>query len=314
MEGTAFYFSWEITLMEALQRNMGSLSVMIMSCITLLGEEMVMVAVLGFLYWCFDKKAAKKIGTAIMVGIVFNPMIKNIAVRRRPYFDSPGIKCLKPVNAKADIYDIAAQGYSFPSGHSLNSAILYGSLPLYWKKTFLRVIAFVIPLLVGISRVVLGVHYPTDVLASWIVGAVVVIMIHYAEEHVKDENLFHAILFVLALGGIFYCRTTDYFTSLGLMAGFFLSIPFEKKYVNFRETGNPLAAALRLIGGFAVYFGGNTLLKLPFSKEFLAQPVMAAFLVRTARYAVVSFIMLAIYPMLFGKIIKEKEEPEQKAG
>ena len=62
--------------------------------------------------------------------------------------------------------------------------------------------------------------------------------------------------------------------------------------------------ALRMVGGFAVYFGLNTLLKLPFSKEFLEQPVMAAFLVRTVRYAIVVFVMLAVYPMLFGKVIK----------
>ena len=304
MEGTIFYYPWEVELMEMIQRNMGAAATAAASFFTMFGEEMIMIAIIGFLYWCLDKKAARFIGTNIMIGVVVNPMLKNIALRRRPYFDNPGIKCLKPVHADADIYDIAAQGYSFPSGHSMNSAILYGTFPLLWKKTFFRVLAVALPFLVGLSRVALGVHYPTDVLVGWIAGIAVVVGISYAQSHVRNENAFHAVIFVLALGGIFYCRTSDYFTALGMMAGFFLAVPFEKKYVNFKETRNPVAVALRMVGGFAVYFGLNTLLKLPFSKEFLEQPVMAAFLVRTVRYAIVVFVMLAVYPMLFGKVIK----------
>jgi membrane-associated phospholipid phosphatase len=48
-------------------------------------------------------------------------MAKNIALRRRPYFDHESIHILRVVEPEADIYDIAAQGYSFPSGHSTNA-------------------------------------------------------------------------------------------------------------------------------------------------------------------------------------------------
>ena len=50
---------------------------------------------------------------------------------------------------------------------------------------------------------------------------------------------------------------------------------------------------------FAVYYALNTLLKLPFSKEWLDSGELSANLVRTARYAVILFILLAIYPKAF---------------
>ena len=307
MEGITFYYDWEVALMEALQSGLGSFGTAVASFISMFGEEMLMIAILGFLYWCFDKKAAKFIGTNIMVGLLVNPLAKNLALRRRPYFDNPGIKCLKPVDASADIYDISAQGYSFPSGHSTNSVILYGTFPLLWKRRVINILAVLIPLLVGISRFLLGVHYPTDVLAGWILGVCIVLLVSWLQKRVRNENILHLLLFIAMLPGIFYCRTDDYFTGLGMMAGFFLAIPFEQRFVNFRETRNPLAALLRVLGGFAVYFGSNTLLKLPFSKDFLESEAAAAFLVRSARYAIVVFLMIAVYPLLFGKIIRPKE-------
>ncbi len=69
-------------------------------------------------------------------------------------------------------------GFSFPSGHALVSTCLYGSLAiLIWKQKWplkLRValctIIAIMILLVGLSRVYLGVHYPSDVLAGFILG------------------------------------------------------------------------------------------------------------------------------------------------
>lgn len=67
---------------------------------------------------------------------------------------------------------------SFPSGHTVNSAIVYLTIgailaraqPSRGLSVYLMSAAFALALLVGVSRVYLGVHYPTDVLAGWAVG------------------------------------------------------------------------------------------------------------------------------------------------
>ena len=196
MDGNTFYFQWEALLIETIQSRMGDAAVAVASFFTLFGEEVIMIAVLGFLYWVYDKQFARFVGTNIMVGLIVNPMIKNVVFRRRPYFDIAGVQCFKPVDGSAGIYDIAAQGYSFPSGHTLNSTILYGSLPKYKKNCVLLVIAIAVPLLVGASRVMLGVHFPTDVLAGWIFGTVILFLVSYLQTHIKRQNLFHLILFL----------------------------------------------------------------------------------------------------------------------
>ena len=287
--------------MEMIQSHLGPFGTAAASFFTLFGEEIVIIAILGFLYWCVDKKAAQFIGTNIMVGLAANLMIKNLFLRRRPYFDHPQIKCLKAPDGSADIYDISAQGYSFPSGHAMNSAVCYGTGAMLIKKRSIRILTAVLPLLIGVSRVVLGVHYPTDVLAGWILGAAVLLLVSYLQRSVKNRDLFHLLLFICALPGILWCRTDSYYTVLGAMAGFFLSIPFEEKYVRFENTKNPLTAAVRLTAGLAVYFGANVLLKMPFSESFLNSASYGEFAVRTVRYMIITFLMLAVYPMLFGK-------------
>lgn len=299
MTGTTFYLPFEPVLMEWLQSFMGPAGVAVASAVTMLGEELVLIAVLGFIYWCWDKELGKNMGVSIVVGITWNPLFKNIVLRRRPYFDNPGIKCLKPVDSSADIYDISAQGYSFPSGHSTNAAILYGSLPVYKRNRWLTVIGIVLPLLVGVSRVLLGVHYPTDVLVGWVMGAAIVLLLAWLQRTVKRRWLLHLILFLTALPGVFYCKTTDYYTAIGLMAGLFLAIPFEERFVRFENTREPLWCVLRVAGGFACYFALNTALKLPFPKELLESATTAAFLIRAVRYAIVAFVCFGVYPILF---------------
>ena len=164
--GNTFYFQWEVFLMEWLQANISSTGISIISFFSMFGEELFLILVVGFVYWSYDKKLGRLIGMSAIMGLIWNTMIKNIALRRRPYFDHENINILRVVDPEADINNIAAQGFSFPSGHSTNVATVFGSLATNVRKRWLTVAAIVIPLLTGFSRVVVGAHYPTDVLAS----------------------------------------------------------------------------------------------------------------------------------------------------
>lgn len=291
--------------MEWLQATLGETGTSIISLFSMFGEELFMIVVMGFIYWSLNKKAGETVAAAIVTNTVWFPMIKNVALRRRPYFDNPGIKCLRPVDADADLYDIAKQGYSFPSGHSASSAAVYGSIARFFKKNWLTAIALTITFLVGVSRFCVGVHYPTDVLAGWGLGAIIVFLVPLMERKMKSKAAMFGLLFLVSLPGIFYCRTTDYFTGLGMMIGFFAGILFENKYVNFENTKKPLAMILRVAGGIVLYLAVSTLLKMPFSAEFLETESAACFAVRVARYAIVCFIEVGIYPMLFKtKVLK----------
>ncbi len=297
--GNSFAFDWEVSLMEWLQTNLPSGAVSVISFFSAFGEELLLVLILGLLYWGFDKKMGKTVGVNVLMGLIWNPMIKNVFLRRRPYFDHEGIKILRVVDKSADAYDIAAQGFSFPSGHSADAVTMYTSIAMQLKKRWMTCLAVILPLLVGFSRVVVGAHYPTDVLAGWALGCLSICVVSLLRKAIKNEPAFYGVLLLTAIPGLFYCRSADYFTSLGLMLGFMAGDLFEQKKVRFENTRNLFRCALRAVGGAAIFFALNTLLKLPFSKDFLESAVFASFMVRCLRYAVTAFVLFGIYPMVF---------------
>jgi undecaprenyl-diphosphatase len=77
-------------------------------------------------------------------------------------------------------YSAYASGTSFPSGHSMMSAVTYLTLGALLArsqerkrlKAYFLLVAIFLTLAVGVTRVYLGVHWPTDVLAGWTAGAV----------------------------------------------------------------------------------------------------------------------------------------------
>ena len=298
--------------MEAIQAHLGSFGIKLASLLSTLGEELVLIIILGFVYWSWDKNKGRGIGLNVIMGVVYNPIIKNIALRRRPYMDNPSIQCLKPVDSDASIYDIKAQGYSFPSGHSMNSMLAYGSLAYFFRTKALKIVGVVLPLLIGISRFCVGVHYPTDVLIGWVIGVAIIFLMPWLTKKVPNKLVLYPIIFVISCVGCFYCRTNDYFTGLGMMAGFFIADIFEERVVKFENTRVWWRCVLRVLIGGAIFVALNTVLKLPFPEWMLEAENALGYAIRTVRYAVIMFIEIGVYPMAF-RILDNKEKKAAKA-
>lgn len=83
--------------------------------------------------------------------------------------------------------------YSFPSGHSSAAALILGCLILLtwqvvrrnWVKVIITTILVILVLAIGFSRVYVGAHYPSDVLAGWCLGTVVVTGFQLLFSHFK---------------------------------------------------------------------------------------------------------------------------------
>jgi undecaprenyl-diphosphatase len=121
---------------------------------------------LGICWWRQAGRRRKAIALALglAVSAVLGQALKQIFARPRPH--------LLP-------WLTAASGWSFPSGHALNAATVAGLLawligrrPSGWRGVALVAALALWAALVGVSRVYLGVHYPSDVLASLALGGV----------------------------------------------------------------------------------------------------------------------------------------------
>ena len=116
----------------------------------------------------------------ILLASLLNSLLKITIARDRP-------ELLEPI--------IVERGFSFPSGHSALGMVAYGVLAVLISRSRLpaRVrVAIVVALgvlvgLIGISRIWLGVHYPTDVLAGWTAGGVIVLIYAALTRRVSPE-------------------------------------------------------------------------------------------------------------------------------
>ena len=124
----------------------------------------ILVLSLGFIFLLKNKKDAKYITTNLVLVFLLNRILKLIVARERP----------------SVLRLVSEEGYSFPSGHSMVSMGFYGFLiylsykNIKSKKIKIPLIIFLsmLILLIGISRIYLGVHYATDVIGGFIIGIV----------------------------------------------------------------------------------------------------------------------------------------------
>ena len=96
---------------------------------------------------------------ATTAGVVIYKLLKHKLVRERPYINHQGIFCgTAPLDR-----------YSFPSGHTLHAVSF--TVMLYNIEPLLLAITLPFAALVAASRMILGLHYPTDVIVGAIIGA-----------------------------------------------------------------------------------------------------------------------------------------------
>jgi undecaprenyl-diphosphatase len=134
--------------------------------VTSLGSIIVLLiitfAVAGFLFLTRKPGIAWLMLIAVLGGLVLNNLLKFVIARPRPDF----------VNHAARVFTT-----SFPSGHATLSAITYLTIAALLARAYpsftvyFLALAALLTALIGLSRIYLGVHFPTDILAGWCIGA-----------------------------------------------------------------------------------------------------------------------------------------------
>ncbi|MBP5224157.1 MAG: phosphatase PAP2 family protein, partial [Lachnospiraceae bacterium] len=179
-------------------------------------------------------------------------------------------------------------------------------------KRALTAVSAVLVLLCGMSRFILGVHYPTDVIAGFAEAVIVILLMRLMERKIPNKWVRYLVIALLALPGWFFCRSNDFYVGFGMLLGMIPADYLEERFVNFRETRKPLRAIVRVVIALGLFVGLNALLKLPFPKEVLEAADLRQYVIRTVRYALIVFLILGVYPLSF-RFWDRKESLAEKA-
>ena len=286
--------------------------------ITIFGEFWLPTLICAITYWCIDFKSGIYVFSLESSNILLTHFFKMLACVYRPWILN---NSLHPSELAVPF----AKGYSFPSGHSaMASSIIGGVAYLVRNKKWLCATLIGLILLIGFSRLWLGVHTPQDVICGLSIGLILIFainsLINWAEQN-KNRYLYIAgIVNILALLALIY---VDFFNSyrIDYVSGELLVNPQKSIYV----TSVVYGYALGLINGCFLcrrFFPFNPkegtlknkiirgiigtillLLLLKFVLEYIIMNTLSMKIAISIMFIMGLFVTL-IYPVIFKKFQK----------
>jgi len=133
--------------------------------ITAIGYEQFFVLLLPAVYWCVDQAVGLRMGMVLLLGTDLNTFFKFLFHNPRPFWISDQVIAYSHETS-----------FGLPSGHAQIAASVWGWLAVEVKKRWFTISAIVLILLIGISRLYLGVHFLSDVLLGWLLGGLLVLV------------------------------------------------------------------------------------------------------------------------------------------
>lgn len=230
--------------------------------ITNLGGDLAYIAVLVIYALIIFPGGARTLGVWFSISLLVNALLKDLTLEPRPYTLDPTLA--------SEAAQKTAGGYSFPSGHAQVTATLWGLMAWQLAKRWFWVLAVVLTVLVGFSRIYLGVHYLGDVLGGLAIGAVLVALggllpINLARASLSTGPILWGVAVMLAVAAFFLPEESG--RALGLLVAFLLSsFAFSAPTTWPSRVG---VAALGLILGVGLYFGSSLLLPEGFKRSGL---------------------------------------------
>lgn len=215
---------------------------------TALGEEMIIAAIIAVVYICFHKRTGEQALLSVMTASCVTAGIKSAVRRNRPYVAGV-VDRVDIDNALVSTADLDAD-MSFPSGHATATSGFFGTLASRFRKPLVIILCALFTLLVMTSRVYLGVHYPTDVLAGLLIGAGIAIIWQLIYWKAYKARLYIYLIFaLLTLPLLFIERTATHsmFQVSAITLATALGLLIEDKFIRFPDTKNWGCRILRLI-------------------------------------------------------------------
>lgn len=306
-----------LLIWQAFRNGAGGCLTDFMTKMSYIGEMKPMLIFTALIYWC----ASKEFGTYLLMGWsgnrVVNGLLKVTVCAYRPW-----IRDARIVPDAAALRD--ATGYSFPSGHSMNGASLFGGCAIRRElPRVLRIMTGLICILIALSRNFLGVHTPQDILVGmgtgvlvmWLTWKLLLWIGTHPEKDIRVACIGIAVSLAVAVFAAVKSYPEDYdaagkllvdgmkmandtFKGVGWCAGFMLGWVLERRMVRFSTDIPMLARFTRLTTGLMSYYVLSLIL-LPLLKSAIPGP---------AGTAVTCFLQMFYVAFLFPWFVTRMEK------
>ena len=271
------YLLWLQDLREAT----GNILTPFMNAVSYIAVRII-ILVPFFVYWCVSKRDGMFMILSCRISSFINQISKLAVCAYRPWIRDARI--IPANNAIA-----SAGGYSFPSGHTMDSAPVYAGLAVLTRKRakWFAYLCGIMIVLTALSRNYLGVHTPQDVVVGSILGIFSVYIAARIMAHPEKENMYMLCGILITIAGLLYVMMKSYpmdyvdgkllvnpakmtpygYGASGAMLAMITGRYVEKNCVKFTETGLTVKGVILSLLGIAIYGYGLAYLKAEMPKH-----------------------------------------------
>ncbi len=259
----------------------------IFEVITIIGDDYGHIFFILIVYWCINKQVGFSTLMILLASAIYMYLTKGI-------FSEP-----RPIEGQ-ELYD----DFSFPSGHTLTTFAVWGYLAMRFRQKTLWIVASVIVFLVGISRIIIGVHFPGDIIGGFIAGVIFLAAVFWISRLYVERGWNFSISSslsakVITLGVLFsvlsvlvllFYNSSDATMVVGFLAGLLIGNILEQSLIRFKTDGKWYHHFIKVIMGMGVlYFIARGL-----NADFLAEPHW-----NLLRFVITGFWVTLIAPFIF---------------
>ena len=181
----------ELAVQTGMQSLFGPSMHWFWQAVTLFGDASLIMLLVCMIIWTQDSRSAVRIAMVVLISGIVVGLLKVGLQMPRPYY----------------VYDVvqvwhASSGFGMPSGHAATAMSFFGMVLLRARQRWVVVACFCIILLVGLSRVYLGVHSATQVLAGWMIGMMAIGIFTRFEQRIVAILSTHKPLVKISVAGL----------------------------------------------------------------------------------------------------------------
>ncbi len=254
------------------------------------------VLIIPVIIWCIEPRLGLRALLAMMISQYIVMLLKDIVAEPRPFL------------ADSRIISDGEHGLSFPSGHAMGSFVFYGMLLMSTQKNWLKYSLAALIFLIGVSRSYLGVHYPHDVVAGWLLAVGFLALWSRIENGVlqplakKSLVIQCSLVFTIPTAvAVAHLYIFDYFGALVVAAAVSvtaLALMAEYNHPSSNAEGGLLQKAGRYVLGVAL-----TMAVLTAFRQFYPSEEAAAYnLVVWLNGAAIAAMIVFVAPWIFKKV------------